>query len=93
LILLIWGSIFVGPRRARRCARTDAGGAVGREPLDCRRGGERRRDQAGRSTAKREALDAVPSRCASTDAGGAIGREALDAARWRETCCPNRPLT
>jgi hypothetical protein len=34
------------PRRAVPLARTDAGGALGREALDCRRDGERRQDQA-----------------------------------------------
>ena len=35
-------------RRAVPLARTEAGGAIGREALDCRHGGERRRDQARR---------------------------------------------
>jgi len=34
------------PRRAPARAGTDAGGAIGREALDCRHDGERRRDQA-----------------------------------------------
>jgi hypothetical protein len=80
LILLIWGSTFVAPRRARRSARTDAGGAVGRLALDAGTVASGAGIKPGEcSTAKHEALDAVPSRCASTDAGGAVGREALDA--------------
>jgi hypothetical protein len=47
------------PRRAVPLARTDAGGALGGEALDCRHGGERCRDQArrAREALPREALD------------------------------------
>jgi hypothetical protein len=64
------------PRAPCRRAGTDAGGAIGREALDCRRGGERRQDQAGRGgeALHREPLDAVdvPCRRARTNAGGVL---------------------
>jgi hypothetical protein len=37
------------PSTCCRCAGTDAGGAIGREALDCRHGGERRKHQAWRA--------------------------------------------
>jgi hypothetical protein len=62
-----------------RCARTDAGGAIGREALDCRRGGERqhqgRRSVAMPSTRRAAAPGPMP-----------VARSAarpLMPARWR----------
>jgi hypothetical protein len=68
--------------------RTIAGGAIGREALECRHSGEAApgSSPARRYTATPEALDAVPCRAPrhagplrQDDAGGALGREALDA--------------
>jgi hypothetical protein len=71
-------------RRAVPLRRTVAGGAIGREALDCRHG-ERRRIKPGKAL-PREPLDAATCRTPRravplrrTDAGGAIGRKALDA--------------
>jgi hypothetical protein len=50
------------PSTCRRCARTVAGGAIGRDALDCRHGGERRQHQGGEPG---EALHRAP-----LDAGG-----------------------
>jgi hypothetical protein len=65
------------PRPAVPLRRTDAGGALGREALDCRRDGERCQDQARRGAPERRTRHSMPPTCRAPRRALPVARPAV----------------